>query len=342
MGLLGKLKSALASERGYAFVIVLGFIGLAVPIAVGSLQLTSQLALNAKLMQNRLIATYSSGGALEAAILEIKTNPFDPNDLELDINGGTTFVIIEGSATSSTDHSDFSFADAVFALDISGSDDAEQIQLKDAGSRIVDAFDLFANSERFQLGVTRFRGSSASIQDMTDVDVQIGSPSSDHWGGVAIHDAINGMNGSGLVNGVDIVAALQGGATQFSTGLGDRLNIPNVMVVILDDDDTKGNTDLDIANASAATGAEVFVVGVGAISATTMDAIASEPDNEHQWYSSDYAGLLALVETIADGVKGAGAVGTFYDIEITPPSGGVLLCRALLTLSGDVVVLSCQ
>ena len=337
-----ELRRRWADERGYAFVIVLGFIALAVPITIGTLQLTSQLTLNARLMQDRLIGTYSSGGALEAAILEIKTNPTNPNDLALDINGGTTIVIIEGSATSSTDHSDFAFADVVFALDISGSDDTEQEQLKTAASTIVDAFDLYTNPVRFQIGVTRFRGSSASIQDMTNVDVQIGSPTADHWPGVAIHDAINGMNATGLVNGVDIVAALNGGAAQFSTGLGDRLNIPNVMVLILDDDDTKGNTDADIANASAATGAEVFVVGVGAIATTTMDAIASEPDNEHKWYSNNYAGLLALVDTIADGVKAAGAVGTFYDIEITPPGGAVLLCRALLKLDGQVVVLSCQ
>ena len=220
-----KIRRIWTDEQGFAFVLVLGFIALALPIVVGSLQLTSQLTFNAQRMQDRLVGTYSTGGALEAAILEIKTNPFAPDDLQLDINGGTTFVVIEGSATSSTDHSDFAFADAVFALDISGSDDAEQIQLKDAASRIVDAFDLYINPERFQLGVTRFRGSSASIQDMTNVDVQIGSPTSDHWGGVAIHDAINGMNGSGLINGVDIVNALNGGAAQFATGLGDRLNI---------------------------------------------------------------------------------------------------------------------
>ena len=331
----------LRNQQGSAFVLVLAFIALAVPLTVGSLQLVSQLTFSSQRMQQRLIATYSNGGALEAAIREIKTNPVDPNDLELDINGGTTFVVIEGSATSTTDHSSFAYADAAFALDISGSSDTEQEQLKDAASRIVDEFDLYNNSYRFQLGITRFRGSSESIVDMTNVDVAIGTPTSDHWSGVIIHDEINGMNAAGLVNGVDIVAALDGGAAQFATGLGDRAIAPNILVVILDDNDSKGNTDLDIANASAATGAEVFVVGVGAIAQSTMDAIASEHDNEHSWYVTDYASLAAIVGDIGDGVKDAGAVGTFYDIEITAPGGQILECRALLKLDGEVVVLSC-
>ena len=112
-------------------------------------------------------------------------------------------------------------------------------------------------------------------------------------------------------------------------------------MVILDDNDNKGNTDLDIANACAATEAEAFVVGVGAIAQSTMDAIASEPDNEHSWYVTDYAGLAAIAGDIADGVKDAGAVGTFYDIEITAPGGQILECRVLLKLDGKVVVLSC-
>ena len=340
--LIAGMSRRLKRQDGIAYVMVLAFMGLALPLTVGSLQLAAQLSVNAGRMQDRLMDTYNNGGALEAAILEIKKNPQGPGDLALEINGGITTVTIEGSATSSIDHLDFAYADAVFALDISGSDNTEQDQLKEAASTIVDAFNLFENSDRFQLGVTRFRGSSGSVQVMTNVDVQIGSPTSDHWAGVQIHDAINGMNGSGLGNGVDIVAAIEGGAAHFATGLGDRLNIPNVMVVIVDDNDNKGNTDLDIANASAASGAEVFVVGVGAIASTTMDAISSEPDSEHQWYVSDYSGLLALVSSIADSVQAAGAVGTFYDIEITAPSGTVLQCRALLTLSGEVVVLSCQ
>ena len=46
----------LKGQEGYAFVLVLAFIGLALPITVGTLQLTSQLSINAQLHQARLAA----------------------------------------------------------------------------------------------------------------------------------------------------------------------------------------------------------------------------------------------------------------------------------------------
>lgn len=214
--------------------------------------------------------------------------------------------------------------------------------MKDASNEIVDAFDLHNNSSRFHVGVTRFRGSSGNQVGMTNVDAEIGTPTVDHQSGVAIHNGISNMNGAQLTNGVDIVQAINGGSAQFATGLGERPAVPNLMVLILDDDDTKGNTEIDIANAEAASGAEIFVVGVGAIASTTLDAIASEPNEDHQWYSSDYSGLLSLVDSIAQSVKDAGLFGNIYDIEITDPSGNITQCRALLTPDDDLVVLSCE
>ena len=50
----------LQGQDGYAFVVVLAFIALALPITVGTLQLTSQLTINSQLHQERLAGAYSS------------------------------------------------------------------------------------------------------------------------------------------------------------------------------------------------------------------------------------------------------------------------------------------
>ena len=155
-------------ERGYAFIMVLAFMAFAVPLTVASMQLSSQLTINARLHQQRLTDTYSSGGALEMALLEIRNNPNNPSDLSLDLNGGTTDVTID-AGTSTSDLSEYHYADIVMALDISGSSNEEQQQLKDAANEIVDGFDLYNNASRFHVGVTRFRGSSASQVAMTNL-----------------------------------------------------------------------------------------------------------------------------------------------------------------------------
>ena len=50
------------------------------------------------------------------------------------------------------------------------------------------------------------------------------------------------------------------------------------MIVTTDGEDTHGNSDQDIRDATAASGAEIFAVGVGtSIDMPTLNAIASEP-----------------------------------------------------------------
>ena len=147
-----------SDERGYAFIMVLAFMAFALPMTVASLQLTSQLTLNAQRHQDRLTDSYSGGGALEMALLEIRNNPNNPGDFSLNLNGGTTEVTITlGSSTS--DLSKWAFSDLVLALDVSGSvSSSELLDLKEAANAIVDAFDLYTNSERFQIGVTKKGG----------------------------------------------------------------------------------------------------------------------------------------------------------------------------------------
>ena len=115
------------------------------------------------------------------------------------------------------------------------------------------------------------------------------------------------------------------------------------MVFITDGDDSTGNSDQDIADSSLASGAEVFAVGVGSsVNASTLNAIASEPDLDHVFTADNFQDLLTLIDGIVQAVNAASLAGAVYDIEITPPNGPVLQCRALLQLDGELVILSCQ
>ena len=121
----------------------------------------------------------------------------------------------------------------------------------------------------------------------------------------------------------NIVAAITGGEAQFGTGLGDRLGVPNMMIVITDGDDTTGNSYSDIEAASAASGAEIFAVGVGPesdVSPETLFAISYDPDNpgavfdganpdpyysDHVFHTDDFTDLINLVNEIVTAVLGA-------------------------------------
>ena len=195
---------------------------------------------------------------------------------------------------------------------------------------------------------------------MTDFDAVQTSPPSLHFSGVPLHDPVSALDDLRVCeqyffvwcilwgdpdvgSRTNIVDALNTAAAHYASGLGDRLEISNLMVVITDGDDSTGNSDQDIADASTATGAEVFAVGVGSsVNTNTLNAIASEPDVDHVLTATDFQDLLNIIESIVQAVNAASDVGAIYDIDITTPNGNVLRCRALLTLAGEVVLLSCQ
>ena len=176
--------------------------------------------------------------------------------------------------------------DIVLALDNSGSIGVDDfVLLQDAAKLLVDTFYLNATSGAI-IGVTRFRGSSESVHVMSDDATSLKA---------SIDALVQG--GPGLASGTNIVAGLDGSSLQFATGQGDRVD-PNVVIFITDGDDTFGNSDAVIATASAATGAEVFAIGVGSVSQSTIDAIASNPNNEHAFPVANFLGLIDLIEGI--------------------------------------------
>jgi hypothetical protein len=142
--------------------------------------------------------------------------------------------------------------------------------------------------------------------------------------------------------GTNLVAGLDGGASQYSTGLGDRPEAPNLMVFLTDGDDNSGNSLAQIEAASAASGARIFAVGIDDVSINSLNAVASEPDEDHVFYADDFEALLELIDEIVAAVTQGGLAGSLYDIEVMAPDGSIIRVRALVTLDGEVIVISSQ
>ena len=245
------------------------------------------------------------------------------------------------------------YADIVLVFDNSISVSPSELDdLQDAANTIVDRFKLDETGDRIRIGATHFAGSSAPLVDMTDIDT--------HGANEPLHEGIDSLSWFGgllLGFGTNILDGLNGGAAQFSTGLGDRPGVPNLMIMITDGNDNADNTIADIEAASAASGAEIFAVGVGSdVSTMTVAAIASDPDEDHVFYTDDFEDLLNLVDDIVAAALGGAKLvvtvqggaseaalatgGTLYDVESTAPDGGTVQSRVLITPDGEVEVLS--
>ncbi len=239
-------------------------------------------------------------GASNTQLLTVRGNSVNVTITELDPIG----MDVEGVSSQ---------ADVVMTLDVSGSvSSSELVLLKDAAIQVVDALDILENAGEVRMGVRRFRGSSASVVAMTDVDQPAAAPPV-----VPLRAGINGLvqGGPGLTSGTNLVVGLTGANAQFATGLGDRPTVPNLIIMITDGDDTAGNSNATIAAASLATGAEVFAVGVGdEIQTASLNAIATDgiptdpgynpadPNAGHRFYASDFSGLLSIIDGLTTAV----------------------------------------
>ena len=143
------------------------------------------------------------------------------------------------------------------------------------------------------MGVTRFRSSSVSVVEMTDL--------SDHQSNQKLlHDGIGSIvqGGPDLESGPDLVSGINGGTAQFGSGLVDRSGASNVMILITDGEDTHGITSNDLEKAVLGSGSEVFTVGVGGVPPETLDAIASHPDSTYRLFIESFSGLSTVVATL--------------------------------------------
>ena len=250
-------------------------------------------------------------------------------------------VTLESSPSSLPDYLlGYAYADIVLVMDISSSvSSSEMTAFKQAANAIVDGFNLPVNGQRYRIGVTKFGKTSLGVVAMTNT-------------AATVHTGINGLQSTSLLTcvfqpnnmacGTNTVAGLQGGGAQYATGLGDRAGIPNLMVFLTDGNDNAGNNLTAIETAAAATGAQIFAVGIDDVFTTTLDAIASDPNSGHVFYTMTFDQLLALIDQIVSAVTHGAGVGWLYDIQVTAPDGGIIHVHALRTLGGQLVVVSAQ
>ena len=334
-----------AQRGGVALIVLLSFLALAVPVATASTQFAGQLARNSQVFEGRFFGGDAARAGIQAALHELRTSSDPVDTLALSVNGVSVNVsLVEGTTT--TDLSPFAYADVVLSIDVSSSvTSSELVQLKQAANDIIDAFELHTTSKRMRIGVNRFRGSYESVVPMSNVDAEQTDPTSLHFSGISLHDGINGLlqGGPGLDPGTSMLAAINGGVAQFSTGLGDRPEIPNLLIVITDGDDSVGNSGFDIRAAEEASGAEVFAVGVGTehdIKENTLNDVSGEPNADHVFRATDYADLINIIDAIVASANKYALIGTLYDIESIAADGSTIQVRALVSPDGTVTVLS--
>ena len=324
-------QELLHRQEGVAMLIVLGFMALSVPMITGLLSLAGTISKDSQTKTAILQGQYSAQGCTQQAAYRINSGDFDSLNVGESSNynfDGCTIAVTKASVSLAQQ---VAYADLAIVLDVSGSvSSSELADLKNAANIIVDRFNLENTDGRVAIGVTRFRGSSQVMQVMTDVDV--------HGTSEPLHTVINDLVQGGeeqfdpyfpeLDSGTNIVAGLQGGGATYATGLGDRVDppypVPNLMVFITDGDDTWSNSYTAIENASLATNAEVFAIGVGSeVDMNTINAIATDPNVDHAFPIADFAGLLTIIDGIVEAVYNASTFGTLFTIESTSSNGVV-------------------
>ena len=112
MGLTSILRRLGTSQRGgIALIMLIGFIGLAVPITIASIQTSAQLSRNSRVYDTRMAGMYNSGSAIEVALHQILSDPnFDDGltpgnpskPMTADANGETVDITITKLFTSSS------------------------------------------------------------------------------------------------------------------------------------------------------------------------------------------------------------------------------------------------
>ena len=232
------------------------------------------------------------------------------------------------------------------------------------GDKLRLRLEVWSNRPQLPQRVFRYRWGGAESHS-SFLEINIGGASSQ-----PLHDGINGLlkpasgqgGGANLVSGFNFVTG-----TQYSSGLGDRPDVPNLMIVIVDGSSLPGNSE-SVANASSSSGAEVFAVGVGpaaVVDPEALFAIAYDPDDpnavfdpanpdpyysDHVFHSDDFDELLDLVDDIVEAALwavqtvvtaegGSSNGGTLYNMTAVSPDGTVTQYLAIVTSDGEVEIL---
>jgi hypothetical protein len=331
--LLGKLWR---HQDGVAMLMVLGFMAMSIPIVIGYLALAGTLVTDSEVKHRILVNQYASQACSQYAAWLLNN---DPDFVESFLIEPEQEVIFEGCtitivAAPPTKYVEDAYADLVLVLDNSWSisdsgNPSELDQLKDAANTIVDQFSLDITEGRVRIGAAKFHETSAPVVSMTDTD--------DHGVSEPLHAGINSLSWcfwpSSCWYETNIVSGINQGAAQFATGLGDRVDppfpVPNLMIFITDGNDNQGNSLTDIENASLATGAEIFAVGVGSgVDINTLNAIATDPDPDHVFTTEDFDTLLDIINAIVLAIYNA--AGTLFTITTVGADGTVVVSQVFI------------
>lgn len=325
-------------QEGVAMLMVLGFMAISIPIVTGYLAFTGTLSKDSAVKTKILTSQYASKGCSQYAAWRLNNDQAYVDALVEGDNPpfnfeGCTITVNMAPATQNVEDA---YADLVLVLDNSWSisdlgSPSELDQLKDAANAIVDEFSLNTTEGRVRIGVAKFHEASSSVVTVTDID--------DHGVSEPLHDGINGISWCWFCfYETDIVSGIDAGAAQFASGLGDRVDppdpftVPNLMVFITDGNDNQGNSLADIENASLASGAEIFAIGVGSdVNLSTIDAIATDPNLDHAFTAADFATLLGIITNITLAVYNA--AGTLFTITSVSADGTVVVSQVFIVAS---------
>ena len=89
---IGPLRLAGRQRGGVALIMVVGFMGLAVPLAVASMETAGQLSRNSRVYDGRLSSMYSAGAGIEVALWEILNDPDFDDELSEQSQGDGDWV----------------------------------------------------------------------------------------------------------------------------------------------------------------------------------------------------------------------------------------------------------
>ena len=176
-------------------------------------------------------------------------------------------------------------ADVMLVIDRSGSiNSTELATMKTAAKAFVDA--LAPSTDGVHMGLASFASAAALDQALTS-------------DGTAVKTAIDALVSGGSTNlgaGIDTADAEL-------TGVNDRADAPNIIVVITDGAPNVGSPDGPTAGTNAATnaktnGAEIFVVGVGTTGSTATyveDNIESDDPPQHYFDAANFSDLSTVL-----------------------------------------------
>ncbi|MBA7610520.1 hypothetical protein ES703_17729 [subsurface metagenome] len=213
--------------------------------------------------------------------------------------------------------------DIMLVLDRSGSMYGQPLSdLKSAANAFVDIIDeatdgnldgMISNSSR--VGVVSFEWNAHLDQSLT-TDAN------------SVKAAINALVAGGNTNHEAAIIMAQG---QLASSMP---NNTKQMIIFTDGKTTAGGNPDDDAAAARAAGTEIFCIGLGSVSVSSLNEWATDPDSEHVFIAPSSGDLQAIFEAIGAAITVPAAT----DIEVVDTVSDHFLVSDVACSKGDITV----